>query len=97
VGRIVARHWVNADLKRVFAFVSDPHNLLRLMPEEKDVRLEELRLVSSIGEKPKSVVESGGDTDAVVESGGDRPQIAGPGSQIAISFRLVLFLPFRGG
>jgi ligand-binding SRPBCC domain-containing protein len=86
VGHIVAEHWVNADLKRVFAFFSDPHNLPRLMPQEMEVRLEELRLVPPGGEKSKSVVESGGEP----------PQVAGPGSEIVISFRLVPVLPFRG-
>jgi ligand-binding SRPBCC domain-containing protein len=96
VGKIVAEHWVNADLKRVFAFFSDPHNLPRLMPKEMDVRLEELRLVPPPPEAPRVVVESGAISETVVESGGNQTKIAGRGSQIVISFRLLPFLPFRG-
>jgi ligand-binding SRPBCC domain-containing protein len=66
------------------------------MPEEMDVRVEELRLVPPSGEEFRNVVESGSDPDVVVESGGEPPRIAGPGSQIVISFRLVPVLPFRG-
>ena len=96
MGKIVAEHWVNADLKRVFAFFSDPHNLPRLMPQQMHVRLEELRLVPPSPDKKKSVVESGASSEAVVESGVVPATIAGKGSQIVISFRLVPFLPFRG-
>jgi ligand-binding SRPBCC domain-containing protein len=96
VGKIVAEHWVNADLKHVFAFFSDPRNLPRLMPKEMDVRLEELTLVPPPPEALSVVVESGAISETVVESGGNQTEIAGRGSQIVISFRLLPFLPFRG-
>ena len=96
MGKIVAEHWVNADLKRVFAFFSDPRNLPRLMPKEMDVRLEELTLVPPPPEALSVVVESGAIFETVVESGGNQTKIAGIGSQIVISFRLLPFLPFRG-
>ncbi len=96
MGKLVAEHWINADLKRVFAFFSDPHNLPRLMPEQMHVRLQELRLAPPPPDKRRWVVESGADSEAVVESGVDPATIAGKGSQIVISFRLVPFLPFRG-
>ena len=96
MGKIVAEHWVNADLKRVFAFFSDPRNLPRLMPKEMDVRLEELRLAPPPSEVGTVVVESGAIPETVVESGVDHATIAGTGSRITISFRFVPFLPFRG-
>jgi ligand-binding SRPBCC domain-containing protein len=96
VGKLVAEHWVNADLKHVFAFFSDPRNLPRLMPKEMDVRLEELRLMPPPSEAVRVVVESGAASETVVESGGNQTKIARGGSQIVISFRLIPFLPFRG-
>ncbi len=96
MGKIVSECLVNADLKQVFAFFSDPHNLPRLMPPEMDVRLEELQLVPPPAEAAKAVVESGANPGTVVESGWNLTRIAGKGSQIVISFRLVPFLPFRG-
>jgi ligand-binding SRPBCC domain-containing protein len=42
------------------------------------------------------VVESGALPETVVQSGEKPSSIAGPGSLITISFRLVPFLPFRG-
>jgi ligand-binding SRPBCC domain-containing protein len=86
MGHIVAEHWLNAELSRVFAFFSDPRNLPRLMPGEMDVRLEDTRILS-----PRQ-----GTGDVVVKSGEDSDLIAGPGSLIIISFRLFPFLPFRG-
>ena len=96
MGKIVAEHWVNANLKRVFAFFSDPHNLPRLMPQQMHVRLEHLRIVPPPPDKVKLVVESGANSEAMVERGVDPATIAGKGSQIVISFRLLPFLPFRG-
>ena len=96
MGKIIAEHWVNTDLERVFAFFSDPHNLPRIMPAEMDVRLEQLRLLPPPTQSVKTVVESGADSEPVAESGDKPTKIAGKGSQIVISFRLVPFLPFRG-
>ena len=95
MGHIVAEHWVNADLKRVFAFFSDPRNLPLLMPEEMDVRVENFgwcrRVVKSSGRWSKVEVILMW-WSKVVEN---HRQIAGPGSQIVISFRLVPFIPLR--
>ncbi len=96
MGKIVAEQWVKADLKRVFDFFSDPRNLPKLMPAQLEVRLEDLRLVPPRGSSSGSVVESGADPATVVQSGGESTQIAGVGSEIEISFRLIPFLPFRG-
>ena len=96
MGKIIAEHWVNADLMRVFAFFSDPHNLPRLMPPQMHVRLEDLRLVPPPPAKLKVVVESGATSETVVKSGANPATIAGKGSEIVISFRLVPFLPIRG-
>jgi ligand-binding SRPBCC domain-containing protein len=86
MGRIVTEHWLRADLTRVFTFFSDPQNLPRLMPASMGVRLESLQL-----QPPQDAA-----TKKVVESGMDPERIAGPGSLIQISFRLVPFLPIRG-
>ena len=86
MGRIITEHWLKADLARVFAFFSDPENLPKLMPAEMAVRLEKLTLKPPGPDNIKGVVESGIDPGCV----------AGAGSFIQISFRLVPFLPFRG-
>jgi ligand-binding SRPBCC domain-containing protein len=96
MGRIIAEQWLNVELSIVFAFFSDPRNLPSLMPKEMDVRLEELRLRPPTGRKTGVVVESGGSTGSSQQSGGNQDEIAGPGSQITISFRLIPYLPFRG-
>lgn len=96
MGKIISEHWVNADLEQVFAFFSDPHNLPRLMPNDMHVCLEDLRLVPPGHTNPREVVESGALPGNVVQSGEIATVIAGPGSLITISFRLVPFLPFRG-
>jgi ligand-binding SRPBCC domain-containing protein len=83
VSRIVAEDWVPVKIERVFAFFSDPRNLPRLMPSQLLAKVEDMRLLPP---------ESG----AVSESGSFSTLVAGVGSQIEISFRLVPFLPFRG-
>lgn len=87
MGKVVTEHWVNAELSRVFAFFSDPANLPKLMPGAMAVRLEK------VDWKPPS----DRDLDSVVGSGRNPgAQVAGVGTLIFISFRLVPLLPFRG-
>lgn len=63
----------------MFLFFADPHNLPRIMPPTSGTKLIETRLVS-----PTSISEF------------DAPaNIAGVGSEIVTSFRLVPFFPFR--
>jgi ligand-binding SRPBCC domain-containing protein len=71
--------WVPFPLSRVFLFFADPNNLPRIMPPETATRLDSLRL-SSPPEKP------GATTSGVV---------AGIGSEIDTSFRVIHGLPFR--
>lgn len=85
MGRICSECWVGTELARVFRFFSDPRNLPRLMPEQMDVRLESLELVPP----PQGAIKK------MVVKSGENP-LAGPGSRILISFRLVPFLPIRG-
>lgn len=96
MGQIVAEHWLKADLPRVFAFFSNPDNLPRLMPKPMDVRLENLQLLPPSEAVIEAVVQSGAFPGNVVQSGETPSKIAGPGSLIEISFRLIPFLPLRG-
>ncbi len=86
MGKIVAEHWVKADLMRVFGFFSKPENLPKLMPDILGVRLGKVDLRS-----PGPDV-----ANKVVESGLNPAKVAGPGSRIEISFRYLPFLPLRG-
>jgi len=83
VSRIVAEDWVPVRIERVFAFFSDPRNLPRLMPAQMKAKIEDMRLVAP-------------DSGLVAQSGAISAPVAGVGSEIEISFRLVPFLPFRG-
>jgi ligand-binding SRPBCC domain-containing protein len=78
-----SEHWVKVELARVFSFFSDPQNLPRLMPAASDARIERLTIVSP------SEKSFGDLADA------DRQVVAGPGSEVEISFRLVRLLPLR--
>jgi ligand-binding SRPBCC domain-containing protein len=73
--------WVPFPLKRVFLFFANPENLPRVMPPAADTRIEGLSLVS-----PPLFP---GFTSL------GQP-LAGVGSEIVTSFRLVPPLPFRG-
>jgi ligand-binding SRPBCC domain-containing protein len=91
--RIVERHlmthnvryeqWVPVAIGRVFRFFANPGNLPRIMPPETGTELSELRLVPPP------------DIPTVEERVTDRDPVAGVGSEIVTSFRVVPFLPFR--
>lgn len=85
---IQTEQWIPAVIATVFAFFSDPRNLPRLMPPELHVRVEHLRLVSPTDER---VVQSG----AISGAGLTSALVAGEGSEVEISFRLIPFLPLR--
>lgn len=70
--------WVPFPLSRVFLFFADPNNLPRIMPPETATRIDALRLVPPPG-RP-------GTPNSV--------RIAGTGSEIDTSFRIVPGLPF---
>jgi len=74
------QQWATAPLERVFLFFADPRNLPRIMPPASGTRLVELRL---------KLVPAGGMGKSTSET------LAGVGSEIVTSFRLLPFLPFR--
>lgn len=73
--------WVPFPLECVFLFFANPENLPRIMPPATDTRIEDLKLVSP---PPLPGATSVAQT------------IAGIGSEIETSFRLMPPLPFRG-
>jgi len=76
--------WVPVPLERVFLFFANPGNLARIMPSESGAELMRVHLVPPPGvPKEKATVT-------------DRDPLAGVGSEIVASFRIVPFLPFRG-
>lgn len=72
--------WVPFPLERVFLFFAKPRNLPRIMPPATDTRLDWLTLVPP----PNPPGSSTSDTS-----------LAGVGSLIVTSFRLLPVLPFR--
>lgn len=72
--------WVPFPLERVFLFFANPRNLPRIMPPATDTRLDRLTLVPP----PNPSGSSTSDTS-----------LAGVGSLIVTSFRLLPVLPFR--
>ena len=75
--------WIPVPLERVFLFFANPGNLPRIMPPQTGTELVRLKLVPPAG----IVAESATITDS--------DPLAGAGSEIVTSFRLVPFLPFR--
>jgi len=72
--------WVPFLVSRVFLFFANPQNLPRIMPPATDTRLDRLTLVPP----PNPLGSSASDTS-----------LAGVGSLIVTSFRLLPGLPFR--
>src|SRR5581483_7307783 len=77
-------HWVPEPVEKVFLFFANPGNLPRIMPPSSGTELRELRLVPPPG------------VDAIRSTVSSLPPLAGVGSEIVTSFRLLPFLPFRG-
>ncbi len=75
--------WVAAPVDRVFLFFANPGNLPRIMPPQTGTELVRLKLVPPPG--------IGADRATIT----DRAPLAGAGSEIVTSFRVVPFLPFR--
>ena len=70
-------------IERVFLFFANPGNLPRIMPPQTGTELVRLKLVP-----PPGIPEE----RATVT---DRPPLAGAGSEIVTSFRVLPFLPLR--
>ena len=75
--------WVPVPIERVFLFFANPGNLPRIMPPRTGTELVRVKMVP-----PPGVAEE----RATIT---DRAPLAGAGSEIVTSFRLVPFLPFR--
>jgi ligand-binding SRPBCC domain-containing protein len=81
--RIQFEQWVPAPIEQVFVFFANPGNLPSIMPPQTGTELVRLKLVP-----PPGIAEE----RATVT---DKPPLAGAGSEIVTSFRLIPFLPFR--
>lgn len=81
--RIQFEQWIPARIERVFLFFANPENLPRIMPPQTGTKLVRLSLVPPPGIP--------GESAAIA----DRAPLAGAGSEIVTSFRMVPFLPFR--
>jgi len=75
--------WLPVSLERVFLFFANPGNLPRIMPPQTGTELVRLKLVPPPGIPAESATIT------------DRAPLAGVGSEIVTSFRVVPFLPFR--
>jgi ligand-binding SRPBCC domain-containing protein len=79
--------WVPFPLQQVFLFVACPANLPRIMPPKTATRIETLHLV------PPPASESNHPYPR--KSGKSVADLAGVGSEITTSFRVLPWLPFR--
>ena len=70
-------------MEKVFAFFSDPYNLPRIMPPAMDAKLLNLKLVNA---------ETGSRTGSHTVDA----NVAGAGTEMLLSFRVLPGLPFRG-
>jgi ligand-binding SRPBCC domain-containing protein len=76
-------HWLRVPIERVFLFFGNPANLPRIMPPSTGAQLVRLSLVSPPGTQPASATLT------------DQEPIAGVGSEIVVSIRVLPFLPIR--
>lgn len=77
------KSWVPFPLKQVFLFFADPANLPHIMPRVTDTRIDALRLIA-----PPAAASS--------VSSEQLQRLAGVGSEIVTSFRLLPPFPLRG-
>ncbi len=75
--------WLPVPVERVFLFFANPGNLPRIMPPETGTQLLRVTLVPPPGISPIQATVT------------DQEPLAGAGSEIVTSFRLIPFLPFR--
>lgn len=75
--------WVAAPLERVFLFFANPGNLPRIMPPATATEVVRVHLVPPPGALPERATVT------------DRPPLAGAGTELVTSFRILPFLPFR--
>jgi ligand-binding SRPBCC domain-containing protein len=77
------KSWVGFPIEKVFLFFADPANLPRLMPPITDTRIDTVRLV------PPPVT-------SIQLTSEQQRSLAGIGSEIVTSFRVLPPLPLRG-
>jgi ligand-binding SRPBCC domain-containing protein len=75
--------WVPVSIERVFLFFANPGNLPQIMPPQNGTELVRLNLVLPPGFPSESATVT------------DQTPLAGVGSEIVTSFRVIPFLPFR--
>jgi ligand-binding SRPBCC domain-containing protein len=78
-----AEQWVPYPVEQVFRFFANPGNLPRIMPPSSGTELVRLKLVSPPGMRTSRSTIT------------DEEPIAGAGSEIVTSFRVIPFLPLR--
>ena len=76
--------WVPVPLERVFLFFSNPGNLPKIMPPESGAEILRVKLVPPPGVSRETATVS------------DHEPLAGAGSEIVASFRIIPLLPLRG-
>jgi len=81
IHRVQFEEWVPFPLDVVFLFFASPQNLPRIMPPASDTRIHRLNLVPPSA--PTGVIPA------------TKQPLAGVGSEIVTSVRLIPFLPFR--
>lgn len=81
--RFESEQWLEVPVEKAFSFFADPYNLPRIMPPAMAAKLLNLKLVS-----PETGSQSGG------LAGGSN--VAGPGTEMVLSFRVLPGLPWRG-
>lgn len=83
IHRAQFEQWVPFTIKEVFIFFANPANLAKIMPPSTGAEIVNLRVTPPPGfHLPAATVT-------------DRPPLAGAGSEIVASFRILPFLPFR--
>jgi ligand-binding SRPBCC domain-containing protein len=83
IHRVQFEQWVPVAIEKAFLFFVNPTNLPRIMPPETGTELAARRLVPPPG---------GPTRESAIPN---RDSLAGIGSEIVTSFRLLPFLPFR--
>jgi ligand-binding SRPBCC domain-containing protein len=76
-----AKQWVPCAPERVFAFFANPENLPRLMPRWQQARIEEATFAAPPPRPPNSPRYPG--------------VVAGDGTRLLLSFRMIPYLPMR--
>lgn len=83
IHRVEFEQWVPHPIEQVFLFFANPENLPRIMPPQTGTEIVRLKLVAPPGIAEERVTVT------------DRAPLAGAGSEIVTSFRLLPFLPLR--